>query len=749
MKTQNLETISKYIRLFENITDKYKVHQDVLGLDHYHTIAEFSSSFRKDAEYVLEENRKLKIGVVGQIKAGKSSFLNALLFDGKDVLPKASTPMTAALTVITYADSPRAEIEFFTREEWDVIHSKAKKLQELIDRMREKLSEEPTGGIARIGRRVKEMTMKKERKLSHQEIIAMLNAPDELKAAHELVLSVQQGGLRIDDYLGTTIELAEMQETSQLIGELQQYVGAEGKFTPIVKSTILYIPDESLQHMDIVDTPGINDPILSRGQRTRDYLGQCDVVFLLSYTSQFMDSVDVELLTQNIPDKGIVNILLVGSKFDLVLYGDGNKYPSLRHALKYITDKLQSQAENTIMPMIRMYPDNPIMQSLRNSMPPIFVSSMAYTIGKHMQNLSNEQQHVLKLLQGTFATDKLTPELLIGLSNIEQIRDVRIPEVQSRKEEILKNRFGHLLMAQQDAFIKQLSNLMDELRNDLRLISESSGEDIEKTYKAVVMTMERARKEVDLIFDNFITKVKKKFNELQTEFKSIAQNYRRFQESKESRREFVKSERYGFLWLKSRDVYENRTYSYANVHQTIDQVADFAIELEKGLKSSYDEIMNLEKLVNDLKTAMLRIHDLSDESFDFNEVIVPVQKTINKISLPTFDLDSGVYRKRITDKFGMGKVEGGDVEKLKQLFYEQTDVILNDTTDKMNLKLREVEHSLQEISSDFINDVLKESEAKRNKLQKSIQNRDQEMRKYEEVLALLKQDIENFNKMVI
>ena len=50
------------------------------------------------------EDRKLNIGIIGQIKAGKSSFLNSLLFKGKDVLSKAVIPKTAVLTKIEYSE---------------------------------------------------------------------------------------------------------------------------------------------------------------------------------------------------------------------------------------------------------------------------------------------------------------------------------------------------------------------------------------------------------------------------------------------------------------------------------------------------------------------------------------------------------------------------------------------------------------------------------------------------------------------
>lgn len=43
----------------------------------------------------------LTIGVIGQMKCGKSTFLNSFVFQD-DILPAATTPMTAALSVITY-----------------------------------------------------------------------------------------------------------------------------------------------------------------------------------------------------------------------------------------------------------------------------------------------------------------------------------------------------------------------------------------------------------------------------------------------------------------------------------------------------------------------------------------------------------------------------------------------------------------------------------------------------------------------
>ena len=76
--------------------------------------------FREGGNTLLSEGDILQIGIVGQVKAGKSSFLNSLFFDGENILPKASTPMTAGLTIIEYAEKNSFEVEYFSDEDWQI-----------------------------------------------------------------------------------------------------------------------------------------------------------------------------------------------------------------------------------------------------------------------------------------------------------------------------------------------------------------------------------------------------------------------------------------------------------------------------------------------------------------------------------------------------------------------------------------------------------------------------------------------------
>ena len=93
--------------------------------DDISTLEKLVANFKYKTEDFYRTERKLNIGVIGQVKAGKSSFLNTLLFNGKDILPKASTPKTATLTKMEYSDRNIISIEYYSVDEWKILKENA------------------------------------------------------------------------------------------------------------------------------------------------------------------------------------------------------------------------------------------------------------------------------------------------------------------------------------------------------------------------------------------------------------------------------------------------------------------------------------------------------------------------------------------------------------------------------------------------------------------------------------------------
>ena len=262
------------------------------------------------AEIKRAEEQKLTIGVIGQMKAGKSTFLNSFIF-GDTVLPAATSPMTASLSYITYGAEKKLVAEFYTPDEWAELRSTAQlPLSE---------GDESTAQGAKI------------------------------KAAKELVS--KSGKIsQINSLLGKTKE--------DSFSNLIDYVGADGKYIAITKAVTLYYPLEYLKGVEIVDTPGFNDPIVSREERTRQFLKQADVSLLLLYAGRAFDASDRDILFKDVRNCGIGKILIGVNKYDInVAQGETpaeitqNTEHALRQAAYEIQDDSISEMLNETHPI--------------------------------------------------------------------------------------------------------------------------------------------------------------------------------------------------------------------------------------------------------------------------------------------------------------------------------------------------------------------------------------------------------------
>lgn len=222
------------------------------------------------------EKDTLTIGVIGQMKCGKSTFLNSFVFE-EDILPAATTPMTAALSVITYGEKERIVAEFYTNDEWAEQKQQASRsLDEVVDSLDE----------------------------------------SKVKAAKELVSKSTKLGSSLDNLLGKT------QEDS--FGNLIEYVGADGKYVSITKSVTIYYPKEYLRGVEIVDTPGFNDPIVSREERTKEFLKKADVVLMMLYAGRPFDATDRDIIFKNVRQCGIGKVLVGINKYDIPYCSETN-----------------------------------------------------------------------------------------------------------------------------------------------------------------------------------------------------------------------------------------------------------------------------------------------------------------------------------------------------------------------------------------------------------------------------------------
>lgn len=216
-----------------------------------------------------------RIAIIGQVKAGKSTFISALI--GRPyLLPSDVNPWTTVVTSLHYTPaeqtSERAEFTFFGPDEWNRIAVGGGILRELTERLVPGFNSE----LLRL--QLENMRRRAELRLGPQ--------------FHTLLGHRHQYDL-------VTRQLLERYVTAG--NEQSQYGGGAdpeaGRYSDLTKSADLYFSGPRTGFpMSMVDTPGTNDPLLVRDEITRLSLASADVYVVVLTAQQPLSATDVALL---------------------------------------------------------------------------------------------------------------------------------------------------------------------------------------------------------------------------------------------------------------------------------------------------------------------------------------------------------------------------------------------------------------------------------------------------------------------
>ncbi len=452
-----------------------------------------TEELEKTLKGMQAENRGLKVGIIGRVKAGKSSLLNALIFEGKDVLPKAATPMTASLTILKYAQNLSAEAQFYDEKDIEELkrdHERyEREFQRIVDekvkeqKEKQSLANRAKEGFKSFGKSLSGNKsggeVPKERILSDEEILEKarriakneLDNDAKLSASHDQFERMKKSGLTNTKDLETRIQADSLEELHQ---KLYQFVGKEGKFMPYTKAVQISLNNPNLKDLEVIDTPGVNDPIVSREARTKALLKECDVVFVISPSNQFLTDSDMDLFDRVSKKEGIQRVYFVASQADSAVCAPSEVQNSRHHlptALENAQKILSSSLNATMSLLKEKYPhQQEIFEStIKNGV--ILTSGICFSLYKDFENRASwerekeEYQLAWENLTNDYPdafSSHEARENLKRLSNIDAIRG-RLEEVAKEKENIISQRLQDCLKSQAN----NLHNLITQLSQDL------------------------------------------------------------------------------------------------------------------------------------------------------------------------------------------------------------------------------------------------------------------------------------------
>ncbi len=232
----------------------------IIELNELFNTEDFKTELEEAKNYLL--NQKFSIGITGIMNAGKSTMLNALM--GQEILGSDVIPETANLTIIKHGE-PAAKVFYWNKKEWNKIKTSAKEIETIKEFVEE--TEEIFGGA------LEDLIQEKSysEKIDINNLVTYTSAKASAKKCN-----------------------------------LVKYVE--------LKSDLNFLKDG----IEIVDTPGLDDPVIQREEITKEYLSQCDLMLHLMNVSQSATLKDVEFIIDALLYQNITKLLIVLTRADTV-----------------------------------------------------------------------------------------------------------------------------------------------------------------------------------------------------------------------------------------------------------------------------------------------------------------------------------------------------------------------------------------------------------------------------------------------
>ncbi len=538
----------------------------------------------EDFKIELEETKKylttqkFSIGITGIMNAGKSTMLNALM--GQEILGSAVVPETANLTIVKYG-TPEARVFYWNKEEWARIEASSKQIESIKEFVNE------TKNIFK----------------------------DTLKD----IIKEETYNEKVD------------------INNLVAYTSAEasGKKCNLVKyvelrSDLKFLSDG----IEIVDTPGLDDPVIQREEITKEYLSQCDLMLHLMNVSQSATLKDVEFIIDSLLYQNITKLLIVITRADTV------SKKQLEEVINYTKSSIKRQ-------LVAQNKDNRL-DYILNSIKFIPISSkMALW---HRTGQSSKALEAGYKLEDT------------GILQIEEYLEQTLFGATSSKTDLIiksvKNRLLKTVEKELKSFnyeLVLLSKSKEELEKDLEEfnITKETNNKIFTSLKEDINIYKKDAKEYIKVLETFLTT---EFIELQNiirqrVFDDVKYSFAKSKKRPESQRvktivetaikdgivDIIRDYRYKFI-KKSQNIgeiceqkYQELGFVISHKNDNFDARGFFQDDFKSGFLTSSNEIL-ISKIINEVyKAKANKLPQLNRNIENYiKEEFTPIEKNISK-----------------------------------------------------------------------------------------------------------------------
>ena len=470
------ETINEYVKklnaskvLFKNLSEKeyFKSPDTLKGNTFFKEINTEISRYISDSK-----NPSYQIAIVGAVKAGKSTLINALI--GYDLASTNVTPETATLTKIKTTDKNSITVKFYSREEWKKIWNDAQKSTNA--------------------------TIFKEEF-------------DNLKAKE-----IE------NQMLGKSDIFKEFDNLDSMKDEIKKWTSSHAREHYFVKEIEIGVEKLNLPpQVCLVDTPGLNDPVQYRSNITSEYIHSANAVIICVNAKTLRNEeiatiLDVLTKAQDKKDK----VYILGTQID-IMNSQADWEQQQEEWLKHLKEKQfygsLDMAKKQLIGVSSYFYSNAIKLSSDTD-----IDSLEDSIDDLVKKEKMTKQDRRELLR----KDNITPEdieqiknMLIDYSNIEIVNDNIQNKLILGFNESLKNDFlnrYNYLKNKIETFKKEH---IEKIQGNINSFEQSENE-----LKQQILQNERQKEELETLNRRLRLKIRETTQAFNTDFEELNSNFR-------------------------------------------------------------------------------------------------------------------------------------------------------------------------------------------------------------------------------
>lgn len=683
---------TRFTEKVDNVYNNLREYEDEIDL---FDIASIKKNFIAKTNDFFREDRKLNIGIIGRVKVGKSTFLNTLLFDGKNILPTAVTPKTAALTRIEHDEENRIEVEYFTRDEWRIIVLKSRDDKDT----------------------------------------------DEYVVAKEITGMLRERDIVAEDYITKGHETIRFDSYDDLMASLNEYVGENGKYTPIVKSVSIFVDKEELDGISIVDTPGLYDPVLSRVDKTKQFMELCDVVFFLSKSTSFLDKNDIDLMASQLPKKGVKKVVLVCSRFDDGLRDTLWNSSDLKEAIDMTKQKLTVYAQQAFINYrnSNVYVNNDIIEQFKH---PIFVSSMVENMsGKDISEFTGREKRVYDDL---CEKDKVTAEDLKTIGNMDEVKKV-FAAVVAEKEQMLEQKAKTFIPVAMEELSDKLLRISNLAKKRMEQLVEYDKEKLTEQKKAIIVQINKMNANLEIVFNELIKKVEEHKLQAISEIRAYNREYLQVSEKEGVTTHYEIKKESSSVWFKpwtwgtsARVIYSyDEKYQYIDAYDAIENIRNFVEDGRECIELAFNKSLDMAELKHKLLTIIIENLDSLGDGFDASYYKLLVERTLQGIKIPVIEFPTAQFEDIITSEFS-GEIKSNSMKSnFKKVLSDTIYDVREGICKKLEHEVMRFEDVIEKLKKNFSANLLGDIQKELNTIIEQSLDKDNKIKRYGEIIDII------------